>query len=234
MKRTSAFTLIELLVVISIIAVLAGIALPVFTTVQERAAQTKDLSNAKQIGLACKVFAGDNEGFYPKNQLNVNPPTPITTANQAFKNLVPTYIPTEKIFYLAKSAWTSNLPDEDMSTAATAVAAGENNFAYVTGLTDTSNPSFPLILDAPNAATSAQLTPGPGAVTYTAVQTERGGVWKGKKATIIRVDQSGAVEKTNATFIPVGKVPLQAGDVDLFNTYGTNWLTSANVILCPE
>ena len=55
-KNTSAFTLIELLVVITIIAILASIALPVFSGVTERANQTKDLSNAKQIGLACKLY----------------------------------------------------------------------------------------------------------------------------------------------------------------------------------
>ncbi len=67
MKRNSnnAFTLIELLVVISIIAVLASIALPVFTSVQERGFQTKDLSNAKQIGLACKLYAADHDGLFP-------------------------------------------------------------------------------------------------------------------------------------------------------------------------
>ena len=55
-KTTSAFTLIELLVVITIIAILASIALPVFNGVTERANQTKDLSNAKQIGIALKLF----------------------------------------------------------------------------------------------------------------------------------------------------------------------------------
>ncbi len=61
----SAFTLIELLVVITIIAILASIALPVFNGVTERANQTKDLSNAKQIGLALKLFASDNNGAFP-------------------------------------------------------------------------------------------------------------------------------------------------------------------------
>ena len=66
MKNThSAFTLIELLVVITIIAILASIALPVFNGVTERANQTKDLSNAKQIGLALKLFASDNNGAFP-------------------------------------------------------------------------------------------------------------------------------------------------------------------------
>ena len=48
-KTTAAFTLIELLVVIAIIAVLASIALPVFSSVQTKGAQTKALSNGKQI-----------------------------------------------------------------------------------------------------------------------------------------------------------------------------------------
>ncbi|MGB8168613.1 MAG: prepilin-type N-terminal cleavage/methylation domain-containing protein, partial [Chthoniobacteraceae bacterium] len=64
-SKQHAFTLIELLVVISIIAILAGIALPVFGEVQIRGAQTKALSNAKQVGLACKLFAQDYDGNFP-------------------------------------------------------------------------------------------------------------------------------------------------------------------------
>ena len=57
LQKAQAFTLIELLVVISIIAILAGIALPVFGEVKIRGDQTKALSNAKQIGTACKIYA---------------------------------------------------------------------------------------------------------------------------------------------------------------------------------
>jgi prepilin-type N-terminal cleavage/methylation domain-containing protein len=64
-KNLSAFTLIELLVVITIIAILASIAFPVFNTVTERANQTKDLSNMRQVGVALKLFAGDHEGSFP-------------------------------------------------------------------------------------------------------------------------------------------------------------------------
>ena len=85
MKRNSvaAFTLIELLVVISIIAVLAGIALPVYTTVQERGAQTKDLSNAKQIALACKLYATDNDGKFPDKDGTVDPPVALTAGSKS-------------------------------------------------------------------------------------------------------------------------------------------------------
>src|SRR5215210_8042066 len=105
--KQSAFTLIELLVVISIIAVLAGIALPVFSQVQERGAQTKDLSNAKQIGLACKLYATDNNGTYPDKDGKVAAQPPLVAAdssNQAFALLVPEYLPSEKLFF-TKSAW---------------------------------------------------------------------------------------------------------------------------------
>ena len=45
--------------------ILAGIALPVFGEVKERGMQTKALSEAKQVGLACKIFATDHQGKFP-------------------------------------------------------------------------------------------------------------------------------------------------------------------------
>lgn len=54
-----AFTLIELLVVIAIIAILAAILFPVFAQAKAMAKKTSSLSNAKQIGLATIMYAGD-------------------------------------------------------------------------------------------------------------------------------------------------------------------------------
>src|SRR6266576_4265783 len=70
-KVSSAFTLIELLVVIAIIAILASIALPVFSSVQERGKQTKDMSNGKQIALGLKQFAVDHNGVFPNKKPDV-------------------------------------------------------------------------------------------------------------------------------------------------------------------
>lgn len=60
MKKTSAFTLIELLVVIAIIAVLAGIALPVFSKVLEKGHVTEDCSNLRQLGIGTVAYLNDN------------------------------------------------------------------------------------------------------------------------------------------------------------------------------
>ena len=63
--RQRGFTLIELLVVIAIIAILAAILFPVFARAREKARQTSCLSNLKQLGLACQMYAQDYDERLP-------------------------------------------------------------------------------------------------------------------------------------------------------------------------
>jgi prepilin-type N-terminal cleavage/methylation domain-containing protein/prepilin-type processing-associated H-X9-DG protein len=63
--RSNAFTLIELLVVITIIAVLAGLLLPVFSTVQNRTSSIKSVANLKQLGACIQSYMNDNNAILP-------------------------------------------------------------------------------------------------------------------------------------------------------------------------
>ncbi|HEX8296915.1 MAG TPA: prepilin-type N-terminal cleavage/methylation domain-containing protein [Chthoniobacteraceae bacterium] len=182
-SKTNAFTLIELLVVISIIAILAGIALPVFGEVQVRGAQTSALSNAKQVGLACKLFAADYNGNFPLYSDPVAKTEGGGDSNSLLQTLIPDYIPDKKIFAIPRSAYCKGVGRSN--TQPDKLGRGENEWAYVKGLSDTSNARFPLLADGFS---------GPGSTTYVADESQPGGVWKGKKAIVIRVDTSGAVE----------------------------------------
>ncbi len=59
------FTLIELLVVIAIIAILAGILFPVFAKARDRARAAACVSNARQIGMAVRMYVHDNRDAWP-------------------------------------------------------------------------------------------------------------------------------------------------------------------------
>jgi prepilin-type N-terminal cleavage/methylation domain-containing protein len=242
MKRTRTqhgFTLIELLVVIGIIALLASIAVPAFTGVQIKANQTKALSNAKQIGLACKTYATDNNGQFPSyvvqqgaggTQTTGGTPTPVQDSNSAFAQLFPTYLSTISLFYQAKSPWTPvQEPDPNMSNANTQsppwpLLAKYNEWAYVTGLYDTSNASYPLIAN--GFVQGGQLSH-----QYTNIETLPGGVWKGQQAIVVFCDDSAAIKKCSNQYMVLGGPDGQ----DLFETSQATagWLSASQAVVNP-
>ncbi len=63
MKR--GFTLIELLLVIAILAILAGILLPVISRTKEAARSAACLSNLHQIGIALQIYVSDDQNRLP-------------------------------------------------------------------------------------------------------------------------------------------------------------------------
>jgi prepilin-type N-terminal cleavage/methylation domain-containing protein len=236
-SREGGFTLIELLVVIAIIAILASIALPVFSSVQERGKQTKDMSNGKQVALALRQFAQDNDGNFPNKKYvfgkAYSDPTLVTLvatdgSNDAFRWLLPTYLTSEDIFVVAGSAWSPNGADNIIDTAAAGqtLKPTECGYSYITALNDTSNPQFPLLADGWDAANKT---------FYNTTKSNKGGVWGGSKAIVIFVDGSGRVmtcdDKTTTAGFPGIWRPGHSGTQDLFDN--TNALAPADPWLAP-
>lgn len=64
-KQSHAFTLAELLVGITIIAILAALLLPVVSRIRDQGRTTQCLSQMRQIGIAARAYANDNDQTLP-------------------------------------------------------------------------------------------------------------------------------------------------------------------------
>lgn len=142
--KKSAFTLIELLVVIAIIALLASIAMPVFSKVLERGKVSSDGNNLHQIGVAIAAYLADND-----DQL-------FSTAGGAAGATWPValhdkYIPNWKTFL---SPFDKRPPTE---TGSVPISYGINQNAFGTNASKWTSPSQ-LIIMAPNVALGKDLT----------------------------------------------------------------------------
>jgi prepilin-type N-terminal cleavage/methylation domain-containing protein len=179
--RTEGFTLIELLVVISIIAILAGFAMPVFSNAQKNGRITDTLNNAKQTSTALKMYAGDHDGTYPYLKDPDDAAAVLASSNEAFEVLMPRYSSSKTIFANRNSAWCKGAaPVAADATNQYKVLAGQCDWAYVTGLSETSDSRWPLM------ATAF----APGTKTYMKATSAKGGVWGATDAVVVLVDHS--------------------------------------------
>jgi prepilin-type N-terminal cleavage/methylation domain-containing protein len=179
--RNRGFTLIELLVVISIIAILAGFALPVFTSAQKKGRITDTLNNAKQTSTALKMYANDHDGSYPYYSNPDDPSTLVSTSNGALELLMPKYSSSKAIFVNKASAWCKQVASGAAdSSSQYKLLQGQCDWAYVAGLSETADARWPLL------ATAF----APASHSYVKQASQKGGVWQGTDAVVVLVDHS--------------------------------------------
>jgi prepilin-type N-terminal cleavage/methylation domain-containing protein/prepilin-type processing-associated H-X9-DG protein len=78
-RITAAFTLIELLVVIAIIAILASLLMPAAARAKSKAHNIVCVNNLRQLGIAARLYAEDNETRMPRAE--ILPTDPIDPKN---------------------------------------------------------------------------------------------------------------------------------------------------------
>ena len=89
------FTLTELLVTVAIIAVLAGIAVPVFNGVRKKADRAACFNNLREIGVGLELYLRDHNGRMPNVSFSDQD---LEEEEQPFHVLLGPYIDDPKIF----------------------------------------------------------------------------------------------------------------------------------------
>jgi type IV pilus assembly protein PilA len=223
------FTLIELLVVITIIAILASLALPTFGKIQEKGYITKGISNCKQIITTLRIYSTDNNGSYP-DASTANKPN---TSNQAFQLLFDGgQCDSEQIYGCPSAQY--GVPDGNIGTSpyfgnGDCVKTRENHWAMAAGLTDSAAGTYPLVWE---GGTGGDKTYDPNWNADAAGLGSQGRTWSGGRVIVGMNDSSVALQKCAASKGPAVKlapVGTGGGAGDLFTIAGGGTTAAANI-----
>lgn len=186
--KPNSFTLVELLVVITIIGLLAGLAVPAIQGGLDKAKQQVDVSNARQLGILFFSEANDNNGVYRVNSdlTNTSPASSFLTILQGMMSNGT--LTTPKIL-----AGNGVIP-----ATSTGNVTGRNvAFAYVGNLTTSDDGQIPLIL-----------TKGPQSIAQSNVVLQDSFPWKKKGLVIYRLGNS-------AEFVKAGSAGAKQGEANI-------------------
>jgi len=192
--KANSFTLVELLVVITIIGLLAGLAVPAIQGGLDRAKQQVDVANARQLGMLFFNDANDNNGVYRVNAdlTNTTPAGNFLTILQGMMR--DGIITTPKIL-----AGNGVIPAVSTGN----ITARNVAFGYVPNLTTSDDGQIPLIL-----------TKGPQSIAQPNIILQETYPWKKKGLVVYRLGNS-------AEFIKAGSQGAKPGEV-LIGTTNSN------------
>ena len=186
--KANSFTLVELLVVISIIGMLAGMAVPAIQGGLDKAKQGVDVSNARQVGIIFFSEANDNNGTYRVNGdlTNTSPAGNFLTIVQGmFSNGA---LSSAKIL-----SGNGATPANSTSSVTKANIA----FGYVPNLTTSDDGQIPLII-----------SKGPTTLAQSNVTLTDTYPWKKKGIVVYRVGNSAEFIKSGANGAPAGSANI--------------------------
>ena len=186
--KANSFTLVELLVVISIIGLLAGLAVPAIQGGLDKAKQGVDVSNARQLGIIFFSEANDNNGMYRVNSDLTN-----TQAAGNFLTIVQGMFSNGVLTSAKILSGQGVIP----ATSTNGVTAANIAFGYVPNLSTSDDGQIPLIL-----------TKGPTSLSQSNVLLQDSYPWKKKGIVVYRVGNS-------AEFLKAGANGAQAGSANI-------------------
>ena len=196
------FTLIELLVVITIIAILASVSVPVFSSIQQKAKVNKSMQQVSGIYKGVYALYGE-DGFLPSGD----------NANDILAE-VAVEMDSEKPFYVAGCAWHGNGQTktggdnfhERSTPQGIALEPGANHYAI--NKDSRFEPRYPML------ASGFSSTVG----QYAQAKADLGGIWEGKTAVIIYGTGDAEIVKLDLS----GKAMKDMGgrNIDLFDYQG--------------